>query len=291
MSLNPGGASNYNWNYSNQNNDGFSLELWGTVVSMQEVQAREFNPNNRQPGRPRCWPDGNPVMNIRIGFATPDGSLKSITFQKAGKKQVSGEKPSLHMQLFNLTNGNMMELMGKTVHLTTWPAHPQTGQAWGQGNPRLFAVEEVTNIKYELTVPLPSEFLVPELLCNDGAQGGQPIPPSPQQMQQANVMPMQGGYFAAPTITQQYQPQPQPMYQQAPMQQAPVQQQAAIPPQQMPATQAMPPQQASAPMPQGMDPAVAAAMQSIGATNVQPVQSIGQPEGDLGGVYDQDILF
>jgi hypothetical protein len=297
MSLNPGGASSYGWNYSKQDQEGFSLELYGTIVSLQEVQAREFNPNTRQPGRPRFWPDGNPVMNIRVGFAVPDGTLKSVTFMKAGKKQVSGKKPSLHMQLYKLTNGNMMELIGKTVHIWTWPANPNNGQVWCQGNPRMFGVEEIKDAHYELASALPDEFKVPELLCNDAASGGQPVPPSPNQMHQPNVMPMNGGYYAAPVAQPQYQqPQyPQPQYQQpqqyqgaaapAPQQMAPMQapqQQAA------PVIQTMPPQNMAAPMPQGMDPAVAQAMQAVGAVNVQPVQGAGDPTG---GIYDHDIPF
>lgn len=302
MSLNPSGMGGTSWNMSDPNKEGYSLELWGTVVSLQEVQARDYNPNSNQPGRPSFWPDGNPKMNIRVGFATPDGSLKTVTFAKAGKKQVSGEKPSLHMQLFNLTNHNMMELMGKTLHLWTWPANPQTGQVWGRGNPRLFGVEEVTDgTKYELAGQLPPEYLVPELFANDGVQGGAP---NPQMIQQPQVPPMQGGYYAPPVPQPMQQPypytqqqpaqyQPQPM--QPPMQPQPMPQQVAPVPQAMapqgmgapapmPATQAMPPQPASAPMPQGMDPAVAAAMQAVGAINVQPVV-------DDASVYDDDIPF
>lgn len=276
MSLNPGGANNYSWNYSKQDRDGFSLELHGTVVSLQEVQAREYNPGSNQPGRPAFWPDGNPKMNIRVGFATPDGSLKSITFMKAGKKQISGEKPSLHMQLFNLTNGNMMELMGKTVHLWTWPSNPNTGQAWGMGNPRLFGVEEVTDAHYELSGQLPTEFTIPELYANDGVQGGQPVAPMQQHMQ---TPPMQGQFYAPPMAMPQ--PQQYPYNMTNPTH---VYQPQSMTAQPMPAMQAMPPQQAmTAQVPQGMDPAVAAAMQAVGATNVQPVDPTS-------GMYD-DIPF
>jgi hypothetical protein len=282
MSLNPNGSVGSSWNFSNQNREGYSLEIWGTVVSLQEVQARMYNPNSNQPGAPRFWPDGNPVMNIRMGLATPDGNLKTITFGKAGKAAREGKKPSLHMQLFNLTNHNMLELIGKTLHMWTWPANPETGVAWGQGNPRLFGVEEVTNgNKYELSGPLPPEFTVPELLANDGAQGGAP---APQMMQMPQMPPMQGQFYAPPTVQQQ--PMMQQQYQPAPMQQqmaqpAPVMQQQYTPAP-MPATQAMPPQ--TAPMPQGMDPAVAQAMQVAGATNIQPVDTTG-------GIYDDDIPF
>ena len=281
MSLNPT-ATSYNWNYSNDQKEEFSLELTGTVVSLQEVQAREWNRNTGQPGRPKFWDDGHPVMNIRMGLATADGKLKSVTFMKAGAKQQKGEKPSLHMQLFGLTNGQMTELIGKTIHLWTWPCNPQTGQAWGLGNPRLFGVEEVADTKYELSYPLPNEFTVPELYANDAVSGGQPTAPAPSQIQQPM---MQGGYYAPPTA-QQYPQAYAPQMQQAPMQpmqQMPMQQMQQVPMQQMPAqampvVQAMPPQ--SAPMPQGMDPAIAQAMQVAQATNIQPVN-----------IYDSEIPF
>lgn len=273
MSLNPGGSNNYSWRYSAKHEDR-SLEIYGTIVALQEVQAREYNYGSNQPGRPAFWPDGNPKMNIRVGLATPEGQLKSITFNKAGKKQISGEKPSLHMQLYNVSGGNMSNLVGQTIHVWTWDADPETGAQWGQGNPRKFGLELCPDVKYELAMPLPDEFKVPQLYANDGAAGGQPVQQAPQQVQQQpNVMPMAGQYFAPP-VTQPYQ---QPAYQPAPQQFQP-------PMQQMPAVQAMPPQ--SVPMPQGMDPAVAAAMQMAGASNVQPVV-----EYPPTSVYDDDIPF
>jgi len=265
MSLNPTGTTNYNWNYSKQDREDYSPELIGTVVSLQEVQARDFSMNG-QPGRPKFWPDGNPVMNIRMGVAQQDGTLKSVTFAKAGKKQRSGEKPSLHMQLFNLTNGNMLELIGKTVHLATWAAHPSTGQAWGQGNPRLFVVEEIDNpTPYELSAPLPEEFKVPELFANDAVSGGQPVPAQPAQIQVPNAQYQQ-------PMAQPMQPM-QPMQQMQPMQ--PVQQMQPMQPVQQvqpmqPVYQPQPASVNTAQMPAGMDPAVAQAMQAVGAVNVQP---------------------
>lgn len=283
MSLNPTGMGGSSWNFSRPNDEGYSLELYGTVVSLQEVQARTYNPGSNQPGAPRFWPDGNPVMNIRVGLATPEGKLKTVTFGKAGKKQISGEKPSLHMQLFSLTNRNMMDLMGKTLHLWTWTVDPETQRPWGQGNPRKFGVELVNDQTYQLAGVLPPEYTVPELLCNDGAQGGAP---NPQMIQQPQMPPMQGNFYAPPMaqpMQQQYpytqqqsaQYQPQAMPQMPPQQMVPQYQQ-------QPTIQQMPPQ--SAPMPQGMDPAVAAAMQAVGAINVQPADPTG-------GIYDDDIPF
>lgn len=285
MGLNPGGA-NYSWHYSNKHDDK-TLSLTGTIVAIQEVQAREYNHDSNQPGRPAFWPDGNPKMNIRIAVATPEGSLKSFVFAKAGIKQQTGEKPSLHMQLFSLSNGNMMNLMGKTINIWTWDAHPETGQTWGQGNPRLFGVSLVEDQTYELSMPLPDEFKVAELYANDSVQGGQPVAPPPQQIQQPQ---MQGNFYAPPMVQQpqpqyqpqQYQQQAMPMHTHQPMPQQPMPQQPVMPQQPMPAVQAMPPQ--TAPMPQGMDPAVAQAMQAVGAVNVQPVDASA-------GIYDDDIPF
>ncbi len=287
MSLNPAGATNFNWNYSNPERPNFSLELWGTVVSVQEVQARMFNPGGGL-GRPATWPDGKPKMNIRVGLATPEGELKSVTMARAGRDQAMGKKPSLHMDLFKIAGGvDMYGLIGKTIHLWTWPVNPNTNQPWGQGNPRLFGVEEVTTgEKYQLNFDLPREFTVESLYADDGVSGGQPVAPAPQQIYPPQVPMMQGQYYQQPQpqyAPQQYAPQsqqyaPQPQY--VPQQQyAP---QPAMPQQMSVPQQPMQPAPQTAPMPAGIDPAVAAAMQAVGAVNVQPTDS---------SVYDDDMPF
>lgn len=258
MSLNPAGAS-YGWNFTKPENPGYSEQLIGTIVSMQETQAREYKLGGGV-GKPKFWDDGNPVMNIRVGFATPTGDFKTITFAKAGKKQVAGEKPSLHVQLWDLVNrGNFENLIGKTVQITTWPANPTTGQAWGQGNPRLFDVQEVPGVTYQLTGQIPSECLVPQLLADDAVSGGQPVQPQAAAPAQITtpVVPVNVP-TATPTVPVN----------------APAQQQAAT----------AQPVTTTASVPQGMDPAVAAAMTAIGATNIQPV-------ADDATVYDDEIPF
>lgn len=243
MSLNPTGGSN-NWNFSNAQKDGYSEQLIGTCVAIQEVQARDYNPGQNGPGAPKFWPDGNPVMNIRMAFALSDGSMKSFTFGKAGKKQRSGEKPSVHMQMYALTgNTDMGKLVGKTMQITTWPANPTTGQTWGQGNPRLFDIQEIQAGPFMLSAPLPAEFNVPELLANTAASGGQPAAPAPAAV-------------STPAVPVNV-PTAQPV-----MQQQPVVQAATV-------QNTVPAQTAAAPA--GMDPVVAAAMQVAGATNIQPV--------------------
>lgn len=270
MSLNPAGAS-YGWNFTNRDKEQYSEQIVGTIVSMQEIQAREYKPGGGV-GKPKFWDDGNPVMNIRIGLATPMGDFKSFTFAKAGKKQVAGEKPSVHVQLWDLVNrGNFENLMGKTVQITTWPANPTTGQTWGQGNPRLFDVQEVPGVVYALNGAVPSEYTVPELLADDAASGGQPVQPvaaAPAQV-------------VTPTVPVSV-PVAQPVAQQATQPAA-----VTIPtvPVSVPVAQQATQPATTAAIPAGMDPAVAAAMASIGATNIQPVVD------EEVSVYNEEIPF
>lgn len=298
MSLNPMGTGSYNWNCTNPEKPNFDLELVGTVVAIQEVQHRKWSANG--PRVPEFWPDGNPKMDIRMAFALADGSLRTFTFSKAGNEQKARRKPSVHMQMWDVSGGNIEGLVGKTLHLQTWLANPNNGQAWGLGNPRLFLIEEATGCgPFELSFPLPHELTVPELLADTAVSGGamvQPQPMQPQNIQQPQVPPMPYGY--QPTMQQQpmqQQPMPQPQqypfsqqypaqYQQPqqfqqPMYQSP--QPVYQPPQPaVPTVQQMPPMQPTAQMPQGMDPAVAQAMQAVGAQNVQPVAG-----------YDDEVPF
>ena len=46
MAINPTTSSN-SWNYSNPDNPGYSTELVGTVVAIQEVQAMNFGPGGK----------------------------------------------------------------------------------------------------------------------------------------------------------------------------------------------------------------------------------------------------
>lgn len=274
MSLNPM-AKFQSWNFSNATKDTYTKPdengnqvFIGTVVSIQEVQARDYSTTPGKLGKPRTWDNGDPVLNIRMGFADPDGNIITFTFPEAGKEQKLRKKPSVHMTMYDLSGGNMKNLIGKTLQIITWPANPQTGQAWGKGNPRLFDVQEVDAGPFQAKDDIPNELTVDVLLCNDGASGGQTV----QQQQQP--------VYAQPTYQQPvYQPQPivQPM---------PVQ---PIQPQQYPTMQttginqmANGPVMAQAQpvMPNGMNPQIAAQMQTMGAVNVQPVVENNDPYDD-----------
>lgn len=230
----------------------------GTVVAIQEVQAREFSMTPGRPGRPRFWDDGNPVMNIRMAMVDPMGDLRTFTFAEAGKAQKSGDKPSVHMDLWHLTGDrSMTDLIGKTIQIMTWTANPENGQRWGQGNPRLFNVMDRTDVgPFQANVSIPPELTVDKVLCDDAVSGGQPnVQPqvAPQSVQVPQVQPM-----VQPV---QAQPVPQPMQAQPAVQQQPV----------------------VAQMPAGMDQQTAAAIQQMGAVNVQPVVEPMDP-------YSQDEI-
>lgn len=287
MSLDPTGmnaSKSIAWNYSDPNREGYCDNFYGTVLAIQEVQAYEFNRNPNAQRRAKFWNDGNPVMNLRLLFALPDGNLRSWTIQKAGKRAIelyeTQGKQCLHMKLFDLTGRTgISNLIGRTLFCSTTPG------SYGAGNPRPFDIQLVEgDTVYQPTVEIPAEYKQERVLADTAVSGGQMVNQSAQQF---NAPPMHGQYYAAPQpiyaqpqsqqvynpVTQQYYPNP--AYQQ------PMQQQTMNPPVAQAAPVA-PQQPMQAPMPPQMDPAIAAAMQQMGATNVQPVASTP---------YDESIPF
>lgn len=296
--LNPGGA-NYGWNYSKPDKPGYSTQLVGTVVAIQEVQKMGFTMNG-QPGAPEFWPDGNPKMNIRLALCTKDGEIKTFTFQPAGKDARMGKKKSVHMDLFALTgNTDMMNLIGETICIQTQEGH------YGQGNPRPWNVSLVENDEpYMPNTPLPAEFLAPQVLANNAVNGGQLN--APQQQQQQYYRPPQ---YSQHLQQQQYQPPQQPHLQQSQLPQQWGQNYMQQPPQmqyQKPQLMQQPPRQAQPMMqqpqqngyPNGMDPNIAAQMaQQVFGPGVQvtmepapqPVNPVGS--GEAYDDYDEDMPF
>ena len=259
MSLNPGGA-NYNWNYSNPNKPGYSTQLVGTVIAIQEVQKLGYTMTG-QPGAPEFWPDGNPKMNIRMILATEDGGLKTFVFQPAGKAARMGQKPSVHMDLFHLTDDtDMLNLIGNTICIQT-----EEGR-YGQGNPRPWHVSLVEAGPYEPAIPVPAEFKIPQVLANNAVSGGQ-MNVSQQQPQWQQQQP-------------QRQQQQQPQWQQQQWQ----------PQQQQPQQQWQPPmQQQQQGYPQGMNPMIAQQMQRPQQQGYQQSAPVGM--GQTYDDYDEDMPF
>lgn len=269
MSLNPGGDQNYSWNYAHPDKPYYTKELMGTVVAIQEVQKREFSPNG-QPGKPCFWPEGNPMMNQRIALATPDGRLVTFTYQPASKKQKQ-DGTGVHMALYALTgNTDMNNLVGKTIRIVTKDAGTDDGgnpipgmpTRYGSGYPRPFSVFEVNGGPHLLNEPLPAEFTVPRVLCNEAASGG--------QVQQQGVAPQNIQVPQQPVSAQPAQQYVAPVQEVQPIVAQPVVQPVATQTvmQQQPETTINPMQPD---VPAGMDPQIAAAMQGInGSGNETP---------------------
>lgn len=208
INLNPVSTvrESYNWNYSKPNEPGYSLELVGTVVAIQQVQAMEFGAGG-VPTQPATWPDGNPKWNIRMALCGPNGGIRTWTFQPASKAAKEGKRKSVHLDLFALTgNTDMMNLIGQTLKIET-DAPPQ-GFSYGIGNPRPWRVALVPGTVYTLAAPLPEEFTVPQVHANSAVSGGQVVQQQPQAMPvQAPVAPVQQPVQPVPAPVP-VQPQP-----------------------------------------------------------------------------------
>ena len=203
MSLNPtmnSGGSMY-WNYSNPNKEGYSTTLVGTVINIQEVQKRTYNPNG--PGVPEFWPNGDPKMNIRLVLAQEDGNIKLFTFCPASKAAKLGQKKSIHMDLWHLTGDkNMLDLVGKTIGIST-----QEG-VYAAGNPRPWTVSFVEAGPFQVNGEVPADLMSSKVLCDDAAHGG--AMQQPQQWQGYPQQSMQQPMQAQPIMQQ---PMQQPMQQ------------------------------------------------------------------------------
>ena len=173
MALNPNqGGDSHSWNYSKPDNDGYSTNLTGTVVAIQEVQAMNFGTDGR-PSTPQFWENNNqPKWNIRIVLCGPSGGFRTLTFTPASKAAKEGKIKSLHMDLFALTGNTVMtNLYGKTIEIST--VAPPVGFGYGKGNMRPWTVVERPDIgPFNLSEPLPAEYLVPQLLANQAVSGG-----------------------------------------------------------------------------------------------------------------------
>lgn len=108
------------WNYSNSANPGFSTELKGVVVGLDNPQARDFGT-----GKPRFWDDGNPVRNIRV-FVETDAGEKSVTFRPGG---------ALFQAFVDAGLDSFEDLPGHDVTITT-----EDG-AYNRTHPRPWSVE------------------------------------------------------------------------------------------------------------------------------------------------------
>lgn len=168
MALNPTSNDSFNWNYSRPNDPGYSTEIIGTVLALQETQAMNFGAGGK-PTTPKFWDNGNPMMMIRVLLCGASGGFRSLTFQPASKAAKAGTKRSLHLDMFKLAGGvNLSDIIGKTIKISTVEGH------YGLGNPRPWEVAMVTDQgPFTPTDPIPEMFTVPKLLADQAVSGGQ----------------------------------------------------------------------------------------------------------------------
>lgn len=108
------------WNYCNPDTPGYSEELEGVVVGMDNPQAYQY-----RTGKKLYWDNGAPRRNIRLFLETDNGE-KSITFTPK----------SVLFNAFAATDIDSFEdLLGRKVKVVT-----KDGKYWLE-NPRPWTVE------------------------------------------------------------------------------------------------------------------------------------------------------
>lgn len=163
------------WNFSNQQKDGWSQQLSGTLVKVSIAQDHEFG----KPDQKRYWPDGNPVILLRMHIKDANGDEFLFDIKPKSTMWFEDIQPAC-------PGGSLSSAIGKTVQLDYLGKVSTTGR----GVPRnKFAFAIVGEGQW------PSEGFdgtMPPTLAQ--AQGMQQAPaaPSPQQYQaQKMVQPQQ----------------------------------------------------------------------------------------------------
>mgnify|MGYP006972518247 FL=1 len=112
------------WNYSDPDRAGYSTDLAGIVVGMDNPQQRDF-----QSGKPVFWDDGSPRRNIRVFIDTADGE-KSVTFTPKSALYNAFAKALEALELDSLADA-----VSRTIRLAT-----EEG-AYNRKHPRPWTVE------------------------------------------------------------------------------------------------------------------------------------------------------
>lgn len=106
------GGSSTNWNYSNKDGQDYSTTLSGTVVEISNPQAIDFNSR-----KPKFWPDGNPMRNLRVTVKEPSGRERAWVFTPksvAAEACLSALDPDGSRPQVNIA-----DLLGKLITIST----------------------------------------------------------------------------------------------------------------------------------------------------------------------------
>lgn len=163
------------WNFSNQQKDGWSQQLSGTLVKISIAQDHEFG----KPEQKRYWPDGNPVILLRMHIKDANGEEFLFDIKPKSTMWFEDIQPAC-------PGGSLSNAIGKTVQLDYLGKVSTTGR----GVPRnkfAFAIlgeGQWPSEGFDGTMP-------PTLAQAQGMQQA-PAAPSPQQYQaQKMVQPQQ----------------------------------------------------------------------------------------------------
>ena len=108
------------WNYGNQNKDGYMPELTGTLVKVSISQDHEFG----HPETKKYWPDGNPVIMLRMHIMDPNGDeylfdikpKSSMWFEDIQPMCPEGSLSNVLGKLIKLSYLGLVQVPGKSVN-------------------------------------------------------------------------------------------------------------------------------------------------------------------------------
>ena len=95
------------WNYSNQQKDGYSPELTGTLTKVSITQAHEFG----HPEQKSYWPDGNPVIMLRMHIKDPNGEVYFFDIKPKSTMWFEDIQPAC-------PEGSLSNVLGKLIKLS-----------------------------------------------------------------------------------------------------------------------------------------------------------------------------
>ena len=159
------------WNYGNQQKDDYKPELTGTLVEVSIAQAHEFG----HPETKSYWPDGNPVILLRLHIMDPEG-----------EEYLFDVKPKSSMWFEDLQpacpEGSLSNVLGSLIKLSYLGLVQVPGRS-------------VNRNKFQLQILGPGQFesrgfnsKMPPTKFEAMGQQQQPVAPSPQQYTAQRMM-------------------------------------------------------------------------------------------------------
>lgn len=152
------------WNYSNNQKDGYMPELTGTLTKVSIAQAHEFG----KPEQKSYWPDGNPVILLRMHITDPTGEEYLFEIKPKSTMWFEDIQPAC-------PEGSLSAVLGKLIKLSYLGQVPVTGRS-------------VNRNKFQMQILGPGQFeskgfdsTMPPTRAEAQGQAQAPAAPSPQQ--------------------------------------------------------------------------------------------------------------